>query len=196
MVTTSEGCVKLTTSGGVFLLRLVYLCALHPNTLQAGCAVGEDEERDIMQAAKCFEAEQMASVLLCRAEQSRQGLMRKLVKKGAQLPAVEKALDYLEEVGALSDARYARAYLNLRRTRIEGRARKAACLLHHGIGRDVADSALDEFFAEHSSEDMCRKAVQKGVEAGKHGERLCQSLVRRGFASSMVKRIMREAHNV
>lgn len=181
------------TAGGVaFFLRLIYLSIVQPKKLLVGTVLDEYEENDVVQAAKCFEAEKMASALLYRAEQSEQDLIRKLIKKGEDREAIKKALDYLTETGALSDARYAKAYLNSRRTRNEGRIKKAANMAAHGIDRNISKAALNDFFDEHSEEDMCRNALQKGLKQGKDAYHLSQSLVRKGFTANMVRRLMLE----
>lgn len=189
---TSADCVKLTIAGGgVSFLRVCYLCVVSPCELQERSEFNGDEEADIIQAIKCSEAERMAMALLDRAEQSRHDLMRKLAKKGIDQNVATRALDYLEERGFLSDERYARAYLTSRRMRYEGRAKKAANLAIHGIDRDVAKTALDEFFTEYPEEEICLKALQKGLESGKTRDRLGMSLVRKGFSASMVRHVMR-----
>lgn len=192
--TISVGVIKVTASSGdVFLLRKDYLRIVPKDVLvqDEHGEVSDEAERDIAEAAECFKAEQAASALLLRAEQSRQGLMRKLIKRRIAKEVAARALDYLENSGALSDERYARAYLASRRSKADGRARLYHLLAQKGISRGLAGAALDEFFGEQSEEEACRKAVEKGLRQGKKDERLSMYLVRKGFSASMVRQVMK-----
>ena len=126
---------------------------------------------------------------LARAEQSRFGLTRKLIEKKYEKKYVEAALTYLEGRGYLSDQRFARAWLNSRRTNhYEGRSRLAAELASRGIARDVANVALDEFLTENDEDEICRKAYEK-LSKTKSGDKLIAALIRQGFTVKQINKV-------
>lgn len=187
------GFIKLMADGGgVFFVRKEYLHVVMPSMLYVGCTLQSDAIYDVESANECVMAEKYATLLLARAEQCRTGLTQKLTKKGMKRAAVEGALDYLETVGALSDIRYARAYLSSRSTRFYGWKKLAAELAAHGIKRSITKDALKEFFTEHSEKEMCRRAVRKATRLGKSGEQLAYCLLGKGFSQSMIQTVLKE----
>jgi len=157
------------------------------NGIRPVLCVGEDEE-DIIDAGFCYVAESKALSYLARAEQSRFNLTRKLGAKGIERRCIEKVLDYLEREGLLSDARFARAWLNTRKiNHSEGRARLSSELAFRGIARDVADAALDEFFSENSEEAICKKALEKCRLRRMREDKIINYLRQHGFSQKTIR---------
>ena len=139
-------------------------------------------------------ATQKALSLLARCEQCRAGLERKLLQKGFAKATVCGVLDALEEKGLLSDARFARAWLNSRRIgRAEGRTRLLAELSARGIAKDVSKKAVDDFFEEFDEEEICLRAAQKYLSRGYSGEKLMAAMQRSGFSYKMAARAVEQA---
>ncbi len=89
----------------------------------------------------------------------------------------------------MSDLRFATAWLNTRKiNHYEGRSRLAAELAARGIARDVATSALDEFFTENDEDEICRKAYEK-LSKSKSGEKLTAAMIRAGFTSKQIRNL-------
>ena len=188
--TSYSGMYKLTPEdGAAFFVREEYL----PEGLFERLDVGvefEDDETDFLLDAGLTSAVELKAVgYLARAEQSRFGLTRKLIEKKYDKKYVEAALTYLEGRGYLSDQRFATAWLNTRRiNHYEGRSRLAAELAARGIARDVASTALDEFFSENDEDEICRKAYEK-LSKTKSDEKLTASLIRAGFTLKQIKTV-------
>ena len=141
-------------------------------------------------------ATQKALALLARCEQSRAGLTKKLLAKGYGKDTVAGVLDALEEKGFLSDARFARAWLNSRRiTKTEGRTRLLAELAARGIAKDVSKKAVDDFFEEFDEEEICLRAAQKYLSRGYSGEKLMAAMQRSGFSYKMSKAVIEKESN-
>ena len=141
-------------------------------------------------------ATQKALALLARCEQCRAGLTKKLLAKGYGKDTVAGVLDALEEKGFLSDARFARAWLNSRRiTKAEGRTRLLAELAARGISKEVSKKAVDDFFEEFDEEEICARAVQKYAARGYSGEKLLAALQRSGFAYKMAQAAIGKENN-
>ena len=188
--TSYSGMFKLTPEeGSAFFVRKEYLPEGLFELLDVGAEFSEDQADSLMDAGLSCAVELKAVGYLARAEQSRFGLTRKLIEKKYEKKYVEAALDYLEMKGYLSDLRFATAWLNTRRTNhYEGRSRLAAELASRGIARDVANTALDEFFTENDEMEICRKAYEK-LSKSKSGEKLTAAMLRQGFTQKQIRNL-------
>ena len=185
-----SGMYKLTPEeGSSFYIRKDYLPEGVFERIDVGVEFSEEEADSLMDAGLSCAVELKAVGYLARAEQSRFGLTRKLIEKKYEKKYVEAALDYLEMKGYLSDLRFAIAWLNTRRTNhYEGRSRLAAELASRGIARDVANTALDEFFTENDEMEICRKAYEK-LSKSKSGEKLTAAMLRQGFTQKQIRNL-------
>jgi regulatory protein len=190
---TSTGLCKVTPdSGAIFYIRKEYLVELNFDSVFAGAEFNEEETSELLDAGLAAVVELKAITYLARCEQCRFNLTNKLVQKGFQKKYINQALDFLESKKLLSDSRFATAWLNGRRlNHYEGRTKLAAELAARGIGREVAEEALDEFFTENDEEEICRKAYEK-LSRSKSGEKLTAALVKAGFSYKRVKCIINE----
>lgn len=141
----------------------------------------------LLLAGRAYLAERAAMDYLSRAEHSRYQLGIKLSKKEFTRPEYDPALDYLEARGFLDDARFAESWLRCRSIhRKEGRIMLMRLLRERGVGRHIADAALDAFFSVCAEEAVCVQAMQKAIRQGKTGKRLADSLLRKGFPARLV----------
>jgi regulatory protein len=101
------------SDGSLFSFKTVYLPPGFPvdSDTAVGAEVSADEALALRYAAGCYRAERAALALVARAEQTRLGLSRKLERKGMSSVHVRAALDYLEEIGLVSDERFAALWL-------------------------------------------------------------------------------------
>lgn len=185
-----SGMFKLTPEeGSSFYIRKEYLPEGLFDKIEVGVEFDDDETDSLLDAGLTCAVELKAIAYLARAEQSRFGLTRKLIEKKYDKRYVEAALIYLEGRGYLSDLRFATAWLNTRKiNHYEGRSRLAAELAARGIERDVASTALDEFFSENDEDEICRKAYEK-LSKTKSDEKLTASLIRAGFTLKQIKTV-------
>ncbi|MCR5288615.1 MAG: recombination regulator RecX [Treponema sp.] len=186
--------MKITTDAGPsFFIRTCYLHLVTEDQLLSGAVFNQESETDILDAGLCFSAEHKAVDYLARAEQSRQGLTRKLLTKGFEQQYIDRALDYLEYKNHLSDERFARAWLHMRRIgHYEGRTRLAAELASRGISREISQKVLSDFFEENPEIGQCRKAVDKCRHSGKSEDKMVAYLLRKGFTYSMIRECLSE----
>lgn len=187
--------MKITTEAGpAFFIREDYLTRVDPEAIFAGSVFSGEDEEDIIDAGFCYAAESKALSYLARAEQSRFNLARKLGAKGIEKRYAEKALDYLERKGWLSDARFSRAWLDARKiNHLEGRSRLASELAFRGVARAVADAALDEFFSENSEETLCKKAFEKCRRRRMSEDKIINYLRRHGFSQKTIRAVSDES---
>ena len=186
--TSYSGMFKVAPEeGSAFYVRAEYLPEGVFERIDVGADFDEDETDSLMDAGLTCAVELKAVSYLARAEQSRFELTRKLIEKKYDKKYVEAALTYLEGRGYLSDLRFATAWLNTRCiNHFEGRSRLAAELAARGIARDVASTALDEFFTENDEDEICLKAYEK-LSKSKSGEKLTAALIRAGFTLKQIK---------
>lgn len=188
--------MKITTDAGPsFFIRDHYLKTIQPQLIVRGAVFADAAEQELIDAGFAFSAEVKATEYLSRAEQCRAALVRKLTAKGCTRGAIDAALDYLEQTGALSDARFSEAWLHARNNgRAEGRSRLLRELLVRGIDRVTADAALDGFCAEHSEAERCLRAGKKllrSTRAGTYGvEKKIAQLVRLGFSYKLAEQTL------
>jgi len=185
-----SGMFKLTPEeGSAFFVRKEYLPEGLFERIDVGVEFDETDTDSLLDAGLTCAVELKAVAYLARAEQSRFGLTRKLIEKKYDKRYVEAALIYLEGRGYLSDLRFATAWLNTRKiNHYEGRSRLSAELAARGIARDVASTALDEFFSENDEDEICRKAYEK-LSKNKSDEKLTAALMRAGFSLKQIKNI-------
>ena len=186
--TSYSGMFKVAPEeGSAFYARAEYLPEGLFERIDVGAEFDETDTDSLLDAGLTCAVELKAVGYLARAEQSRFGLTRKLIEKKYDKKYVEAALTYLEGRGYLSDLRFATAWLNTRKiNHFEGRSRLASELAARGISREVATTALDEFFTENDEDEICRKAYEK-LSKSKSGEKLTAALMRAGFSLKQIK---------
>ncbi len=188
--TSYSGMFKVAPEeGSAFYVRAEYLPEGLFEKIDAGADFDEADTDSLLDAGLTCAVELKAVSYLARAEQSRFGLTRKLIEKKYDKKYVEAAMSYLELRGYLSDLRFATAWLNTRKTNhYEGRSRLSAELATRGIARDVANKALDNFFAENDEDEICRKAYEK-LSKSKSGEKLTAAMLRQGFTQKQIRNL-------
>jgi regulatory protein len=146
-----------------------------------------------------------ALALLSRREHSRRELARKLRRKGHSRDQIEVVLTRLEEVGLVSDERYARLFVtDTLAVRPLGRRRIVQGLRLKGIEPEAAGRALEEVYRDRAvddrslAEDLARRRAGRlqTLEPTAARRRLAGFLARRGFDAVIVadtlRRVLRE----
>ena len=176
-----------------FFVREEYLPEINIYDILPGSAFDEVLSGQLMDAGLSCAAELKAIEYLSRAEQSRSGLLRKLIQKKYEKKYIENALDFLEQKNYLSDSRFSRAWLNTRKiNHYEGPSKLCAELQARGINKATAESAVSDFFTENDEYDICRKALEKQISKGKKDEKLIASMLQAGFSYKMIREVMAE----
>jgi regulatory protein len=146
------------SDGSLFSLKTVYLPPDFPlDSLAApGAGLSAEEAASLRFAASCYRAERAALALIARAEQTRFGLKNKLERKGIDAACARAALDYLEELGIVSDKRFAGLWLD-------------AKLRHVGAGRGgklCPRKLLGSLLGRYIPADIARKALADALDSG------------------------------
>jgi regulatory protein len=115
-----------------------------------------------MQAPEAKGCEQAALRLIARAEQTVYGLSRKLEQKGYSPPCVRAVVSRLNELGIVSDSRYAELWISSRLT-VGGDSprRLNMALCNKGIDRDVVSAALKAALNLEKETFLIRRFLEK-----------------------------------
>ena len=179
-----------------FFVRDEYLPEINIYDILPGSVFDEVLSGQLMDAGLSCAAELKAVEYLSRAEQSRSGLLRKLLQKKHEKKYIENALDFLEQKNYLSDSRFSRAWLNTRKiNHYEGPSKLCAELQARGIDKATAESAVSDFFTENDEYEICRKAYEKLLSKGKTDEKLISSLLQSGFSYKLIREVMSANEN-
>lgn len=131
--------------------------------------------------------------LIAQREHTRAELAQKLTPHG-EPEAVEATLARMDELGFLSDARFAEGYVRSRAQRL-GRRRLEHELAQRGVAPDEAAAALD---AELDGDELSRARAVWARKFGvaptepKEWARQARFLSARGFASDVIRRVLKE----
>lgn len=186
--TSYPGMFKVETDETKFFIRQEYLTSLAVENLEPGTELAQNEQEELLDAGLACVVELKAVDYLARAEQSRFGLTRKLSEKKYNKKYIEMALTLLEQKNYLSDERFARAWLNSRKiNHYEGPSKLNAELMARGISKDVANQAVENFFAENDEAEIFLKARERFIKRGKQDEKLTAALLQAGFSYKMIK---------
>jgi regulatory protein len=136
--------------------------------------------------------------LLGRRDLSVADLRARLADREHPEDEIDAAVSRLLEVGALNDARLARAYVRTAsQVKGRGRLRIARELQQMGIPREVAAEALAEVFADTDERSLIDRALQKKLRGAQRPKtmqeraRLYQFLMRQGFTPTGVSAALR-----
>jgi regulatory protein len=137
--------------------------------------------------------------LLARRELSEKELRDRLIDRGHPADEINRVVEHLLETKSLDDARVARAYARTAAdVKGRGRLRVMRELSAMGIGREVANEALAEVFADVDERALIAKALQKKMRgrprianAAEHA-RLYQFLMRQGFTPAGIAAALRK----
>jgi regulatory protein len=131
--------------------------------------------------------------LLGRRELSVAECRSRLADRDHDSEAIDAAIARLLEVGALNDARVARASARTSFTiKGRGRLRIARELQAKGIARDIADAALEEVFGDRDERALVASALNNRLRGRTtlkdraESGRLYQYLMRQGFTPGAV----------
>ena len=143
----------------------------------------------------------MAGDLLSRRAWTRADLAARLRRRGAPADVATEVVDDLVARGYLNDAAFARHWVTTRAARGYGAARLRLELRARGIAAPVIAAALGALDGDDALA-RARDAARRRVPALRRGRpdrlasRLRDYLLRRGFSTSVVVRVVRESTGV
>ena len=171
---------------------------LQDSGLGRGDRLSVTEAESLRLKSETTGAERKALALLSRAPHTRQGLRRKLLQRGFDTTATDRALARMDELEYLDDISFAKNWLISRLDRHpEGRYALLAGLQNRGIARDVAENLLRNEVTEEVELDLARRAARKmGSGTPLTPQQVSRKLSNRGFGSAVIRRLLGEWPNL
>lgn len=133
--------------------------------------------------------------MLARREYGRHELVERLVARGCERDAVERAVAELEGVGLVSDARYAEAVVASRTGRMSRRA-IARELKETGVDAEAAAAALAPLADRDEVEEataLWRRRYGTAPADEREKVRQLRFLLSRGYSTSVAFRVLKSA---
>jgi regulatory protein len=130
---------------------------------------------------------------LAMREHSRTEMARKLGPLGTE-DEVNTELDRLVELGLLSDARFADAFVRAKARRF-GASRLRVELARRGVSPDLIGEAIEEGCGDSELErarDVYRRKFATPPEDAREWARQARFLQGRGFSTDIIRRVLRE----
>lgn len=157
--------------------------------VRVGAAWSEELARRVALAADAAKAHRYALNSLGAKAQSREGLLRKLRRRGHAEEACKAVVERLERAGLLDDAAFAREVARSVLARgPAGRVRIEQALRRRGIAADAARSAATEALEGRDVAEDARalaarrmRALPRGLDDRAKQRRVYAYLARRGF---------------
>ncbi|UCF98153.1 MAG: regulatory protein RecX [Spirochaetaceae bacterium] len=140
------------------------------------------------------QAREKALDLLARAPHTTFSLRMKLLKRDFDARLVEEVLEFLTNREYLDDRSYADNWLRTRcEQRPEGRTLLLAGLLRKGVGREIAEAAVNRYLTPGMEQENAVRALEKLTRSGETDPvRLMKKLKARGFPFPLIRRLVEE----
>lgn len=139
-------------------------------------------------------ATKRAMHLLEKMDRTEYKLREKLSEGGYPDEAIEDAIGYVKSYHYLDDERYARNYVFLAQDR-KSRKKLSIELYQRGIKKELIDRILEEEYDADEEKQICQLLEKRGFDpktcSEKERQKLYQFLLRRGFQSSDICKVMR-----
>ena len=139
-------------------------------------------------------ATKRAMHLLEKMDRTEYKLREKLSEGGYPDEAIEDAIGYVKRYHYLDDERYARNYVFLAQDR-KSRKKLSIELYQRGIKKELINRILEEEYDADEEKQICQLLEKRGFDpktcSEKERQKLYQFLLRRGFQSSDICKVMR-----
>lgn len=156
-------------------------------SLFSGCELEQDELQRLKSELESHNVRARAAAMVGARPLSEQELKRKLIQKGSSERDAEGAAAWLEEIGAIDDAKYASTLVRHYSARGYGRAKIRDEFWKRGIPRDIWDEALEEYSTDEDSMQRFIEARLKNGAERREIKRVSDALYRRGFSWDEIK---------
>lgn len=166
-------------------------------SIEQGKPLTEEGYREIVETVLVKRAKLRAMHLLQKMDRTQAEIQKKLERGGYPAGAIEAAISYVKSFGYVNDARYASSYAESQKEK-KGRNRIRMELLQKGISQELVQQALDSLEETTDSRQVIRELLEKKRKGNvrpdeKEKQRLYGFFMRKGFSSSDILAVLREA---
>jgi len=164
-------------------------------------ALARPKKREPVGEAGLFEYAVGALARRMRTERDLRRLMKLRAEEGeAGVRAMDAVVARLKELGYLSDERFAEDYTRVRKEHEKfGRRRVQQDLMQKGVGKELVVTALESAYEDVDEVVLARQYIARkrmkqpsGVNAQKETVRAMNRLMRAGFSSRAIYKVLRE----
>ena len=164
-------------------------------------AFARPKKREPVGEAGLFEYAVGALARRMRTERDLRRLMKMRAEEGeAGARAMDAVVARLKELGYLSDERFAENYTRVRKENEKfGRRRVQQDLMQKGVGKELVASALETAYEDVDEVVLARQYIARkrikqpsGANAQKETVRAMNRLLRAGFSSRAIYKVLRE----
>lgn len=177
---------------------ILYRSELRALSLSGQMELPEELYRKIMDEIIGLRAKKRAMHLLERMDRTEKQLYDKLLQSGYPQECIENAILYVKKYHYIDDRRYASNYIRCYQDR-KSRLRMQQDLLRKGVSRALIEEVLEEEFQADERIQIRSLLEKRGFDATecdeKERQRCYQFLMRRGFKSSDILKVMRNPDN-
>lgn len=177
---------------------ILYRSELRALSLSGQMELPEELYRKIMDEIIGLRAKKRAMHLLERMDRTEKQLYDKLLQSGYPQECIDNAILYVKKYHYIDDRRYASNYIRCYQDR-KSRLRMQQDLLRKGVSRALIEEVLEEEFQEDERIQIRSLLEKRGFDATecdeKERQRCYQFLMRRGFKSSDILKVMRDPDN-
>lgn len=177
---------------------ILYRSELRALSLSGQMELPEELYRKIMDEIIGLRAKKRAMHLLERMDRTEKQLYDKLLQSGYPQECIENAILYVKKYHYIDDRRYASNYIRCYQDR-KSRLRMQQDLLRKGVRRALIEEVLEEEFQADERIQIRSLLEKRGFDATecdeKERQRCYQFLMRRGFKSSDILKVMRDPDN-
>lgn len=177
---------------------ILYRSELRALSLSGQMELPEELYRKIMDEIIGLRAKKRAMHLLERMDRTEKQLYDKLLQSGYPQECIDNAILYVKKYHYIDDRRYASNYIRCYQDR-KSRLRMQQDLLRKGVSRALIEEVLEEEFQADERIQIRSLLEKRGFDATecdeKERQRCYQFLMRRGFKSSDILKVMRNQDN-
>lgn len=177
---------------------ILYRSELRALSLSGQMELPEELYRKIMDEIIGLRAKKRAIHLLERMDRTEKQLYDKLLQSGYPQECIDNAILYVKKYHYIDDRRYASNYIRCYQDR-KSRLRMQQDLLRKGVSRALIEEVLEEEFQADERIQIRSLLEKRGFDATecdeKERQRCYQFLMRRGFKSSDILKVMRDPDN-
>ena len=162
--------------------------------LQEGQTVDEALYQELFYEVVGKRVKKRALALLEKMDRTEQGLYRKLAESEYPEELILDAIEYVKKYHYIDDYRYACTFIRYSQEKMS-RLQLKMKLTQKGVPRDVIEKALEEEYSGEESAQIARLLEKRKFVAEEADERefqrTYQYLLRRGFRSSDILKVMK-----
>ncbi len=177
---------------------ILYRSELRALSLSGQKELPEELYRKIIDEIIGLRAKKRAMHLLERMDRTEKQLYDKLLQSGYPQECIDNAILYVKKYHYIDDRRYASNYIRCYQDR-KSRLRMQQDLLRKGVSRALIEEVLEEEFQADERIQIRSLLEKRGFDATecdeKERQRCYQFLMRRGFKSSDILKVMRDPDN-